>query len=180
MQIKIKNSLYRLKRESFSDSQVVYTIYDKNNKAGSVFYTINQNSSENYIWLANISVESKYQSKGVGQFLFDLLYNDAVLKRVNYIEGKYFPTNEIAKPFYDKNGCVIEKEGYETFVTKYIPHSAKPSEYFTLVHNEVALDEQLAKKREIERSLAQVAEINARHDREKQKAKEQNKEGRGL
>lgn len=152
MEINIKNKKYHLKKESF-ERQVSYTLYDKKGqttfeKAGSVLYYIEFDDYSSYLWLTSINVEEKYQSMGLGQFLFDLLYNDAILKRASYIEGKYFPTNDKAKPFYDKNGCEIYKAGYETFVFKSIPYDCKPNQYFSDIATQTSIEEKLKAKKE--------------------------------
>lgn len=148
MEILIKNHTYRIGKETFGN-QIVYTLYISPAKAvGSVYFCIRQDGANNYLWLSNISIEPEFQSQGLGQFLFDLMYNDAVLARVWQIEGKYYPSNDKAKPFYDKNNVEIYKDGYETYIYKSVPHDAKPNEYFTQIHQQTEIEEQLKIKRE--------------------------------
>lgn len=70
------------------------------------------------VWLYKIETKERYQGQGVGQAVLDIMECVIVSKRYNKIDGKFFPTNEHARPFYEKNGYTIEKDGYETYVGK--------------------------------------------------------------
>ena len=69
-------------------------------------------------WIYNIATEEAYQHNGIGQALIYVCEYMSATRNVKLIEGKYYPSNEFAKPFYDKNGYEIIKEGYETFIQK--------------------------------------------------------------
>ena len=42
----------------------------------------------------------------------------ALQNRAQVVEGKFYPENEFAKPFYNKYGYSIDKEDYETYIYK--------------------------------------------------------------
>ena len=80
------------------------------------------------IFLSNIEVVPEFRYAGIGQFLLNILEQDALISRFDSIEGKYFPSNEYARTFYDKNGYEIYKDGYETYVCKQIDLDAERDE----------------------------------------------------
>ena len=45
--------------------------------------------------------------------------------RKTSIDGKFYPDNEFAKPFYEHRGFDITKDGYETYVGKYLNDKQK-------------------------------------------------------
>ena len=148
MKITVRGEDYIIKKDTFS-TQVVYGLYNlQNEEIGSLYYCINQTNARNDLWLININIKPYYQTRGLGQFLFDLLVNDAILAHVNFIEGKYFPTNDHAKPFYEKNGCEIYKEYYDTYVRKDIDDYSNINEYFTKV-NQITEQEAIDSRQEL-------------------------------
>lgn len=151
MEVNIKGEVYNLKKETF-DSRVVYNLYSQDGRGvGFVYYRINK-ESDNSIFLINIDIATYCQSRGLGQFLFDLLYNDAILEKVYFIEGKYAPTNNYARPFYIKNGCEIYKDCYESYVRKDIPINAKENDFYTHIH--IATSEEEQRENEAEESAS--------------------------
>lgn len=72
------------------------------------------------VWLRKIETYPQFQDKGVGQALLDVLEYFTVSKGLKHIEGKFYPDNEYAKPFYLKNDYDIYKEDYETYIEKYL------------------------------------------------------------
>lgn len=85
---------------------------------GAVYFCLEDKGRR--IWLRKIETYKNYQNQGVGKALIDVLEYFALKRNVCYIEGKFYPENEYAKPFYLKNGYKIYKEDYETFVGKYL------------------------------------------------------------
>lgn len=69
-------------------------------------------------WLYNIKIEEKFQGNGLGNLLMYAFENECVDKSVKYVEGKYYPTNNHAKSFYNKHNYSIDKDGYETYIYK--------------------------------------------------------------
>ncbi len=94
-------------------------LIDSNNKEtiGYVNFKFNYSPIRS-AWLNKIEVTPKYQSMGFGKVLLKLFERYCMESRIFYIEGKFFPENDHAKPFYLKNGYKIEKEYYETLITK--------------------------------------------------------------
>lgn len=129
MKIKIpsKNSL--LEQEEFE----VKVLYDKADD----FYTINALNTKGEVvctatakpqrslsqmWLYKISTVEGYQHKGYATAVIKTLEYLTSYIRYSWIEGKFYPDNQYAKPFYDKHGYTIYKDDYETFVTKTIDY----------------------------------------------------------
>lgn len=97
-------------------------ISDNGDIMGTLHFSVKR--KDRSIWLRKISTAPEYQNQGVGQALLDTLEYFTILNRLCHIEGKFFPDNEFAKPFYLKNNYDIYKEDYETFVGKYISHDS--------------------------------------------------------
>ena len=74
-------------------------------------------------WLYKIEVEKKYQSDGFGHLLMSLFEEDCAKNRIKTIEGKFYPDNSHAKPFYLKRGYEIVKEYYDTYIFKTLNNS---------------------------------------------------------
>lgn len=74
----------------------------------------------NRICVDKLSTNEKFNHCGAGSALIYALEDFAFKNRIFYIEGKFFPENEFTKSFYKKLGYEIYKEGYDTFVGKYI------------------------------------------------------------
>jgi len=69
-------------------------------------------------WLQKIAVHEKYQSQKFGDMLIKLMEEYLIKHRCDEIEGKFFPTNHHARPFYKKHSYKIIKEDYETYIYK--------------------------------------------------------------
>ncbi len=89
---------------------------NKNEEVARVNFKTNYDPRE--IWLNKISTDEKYQNKGYATALIKALEYVAYKLRFDQIEGKYYPENSYAKPFYDKYEYIIYKDGYETYITK--------------------------------------------------------------
>lgn len=87
------------------------------------YATFKININKNYTWLYKIVTNEKYQHMGVGQALLDIIEYISCKKLVRNIEGKFYPNNEYAKPFYEKNNYQIYKDGYDTYVGKRLDRS---------------------------------------------------------
>lgn len=75
---------------------------------------------ERKVWLRKIETLPQFQDKGVGQALIDVLEYFTATNGLRHIEGKFYPDNDYAKPFYLKNDYDIYKEDYETYVGKFL------------------------------------------------------------
>lgn len=71
-------------------------------------------------WIYKIETKTEFSRQGVGKALIDTFEFILSGKRINSIDGKFYPDNEYAKPFYEKNGYQIYKDDYETYVCKYL------------------------------------------------------------
>lgn len=85
-------------------------------------------SKDRKVWLRKIETRQEFQNMGVGQALLDVLEYFTIQNGLKHIEGKFYPDNEFARPFYLKNGYDIYKEDYETYVEKFLNPSAVLSE----------------------------------------------------
>ncbi|MBE5739090.1 MAG: GNAT family N-acetyltransferase [Clostridiales bacterium] len=94
------------KAEAFSeDGEVMGVITFKPDGRGSM-------------WLQYIATNEKFQNMGVGDALLSVMEYRAVTTRIRNIEGKFYPSNDKAKPFYENRGYNIYKDGYETYLDK--------------------------------------------------------------
>lgn len=125
MKIKIQSKKSLLEKEEFNVGILHEQLDD--------FYTINAYNSKGEVvctatakpqrllsqmWLYKISTKEGYQHKGYATAVLKTLEYLTQYLRYRWIEGKFYPDNEFAKPFYDKHGYTIYKDGYETFVIK--------------------------------------------------------------
>ena len=83
---------------------------------GRIAFVVNKGTT----FILHISTEEKFQHQGVGQALIDICEYISALQRSFHIEGYYFPTNEYAQLFYQKNNYIIEKDSYNSYVYKII------------------------------------------------------------
>ena len=93
---------------------------DNGDIMGSISFLIKR--KDRLVWLRKIETRPEYQHQGVGQALLDTLEYFTIQKRLCMIEGKFYPDNEFARPFYIKNNYSIDKDGYDTFISKYLSH----------------------------------------------------------
>ena len=73
-------------------------------------------------WLYMIKVADNFRKYGIGTNLIRIMEDDCANRRVDFIEGKYYPEgaeDSEVRRFYNKNGFDIYKDGYETMVGKY-------------------------------------------------------------
>ncbi len=110
--------------ENYNYYEIKLIDLKNNNLIGFVNYKFNYKGVKT-AWLNLIKVEDNYQSKGFGNVLLKLFEKECINNRFYNIEGKFFPENDHAKPFYEKNGYKIEKEYYETLVTKLLNENQK-------------------------------------------------------
>ena len=104
------------------DEYQARAIADNGDIMGTVSFAVKR--KDRSVWLRKIQTEPQYQGQGVGQALLDTLEYFTIKHRLCHIEGKFYPDNEFAKPFYLKNSYDIYKEDYETFVGKYLSHES--------------------------------------------------------
>lgn len=119
MKIKVNNNEF--------DSKILYNgdddiyrieVLDGSDVMGYATFKLKRQRYFDSVWLYKIETNKEYAHKGVGSAVINLLEYFAYQNRAHTVEGKFFPENEYAKPFYDKFGYSIEKEGYETYIYK--------------------------------------------------------------
>ena len=107
--IKLKSKYFEV------DDYYKIVAYSSDKKAmGFLTYKITRGK----VWLNYVETKPKYQHQGVGSALIKTFEYEVYGKGLRFVEGKYFPKNEFAKPMYDKNGYEIYKDGYETYLSK--------------------------------------------------------------
>ena len=94
-------------------------------KIGIVNFSLKCNGYSNNLWINIIDVKDEYQFKGIGQALLDAVETFAKMRRVYAIEGRFYPRNQYARNFYEKNGFEIYKDGYETYLFKSMNYKTK-------------------------------------------------------
>ena len=65
-------------------------------------------------------IESKLAKLGLGTYLIKIFEEIAYTERFQSVIGKFYPTNDAAKPFYEKNKYEISKEDYQWYIDKYL------------------------------------------------------------
>lgn len=100
----------------------ISAIADNGDEMGFAVFSVKKQDRK--VWLRKISTKPEYQNLGVAKAMLDVLEYFTVQHRLCMIEGKFYPDNEYAKPFYQKNNYDIYKEDYDTFVSKYIGHDS--------------------------------------------------------
>ena len=98
--------------------RISLVVESNKDEIGYVSFKIKVNC-EKTAWLQKIAVHEKYQSQKFGDMLIKLFEDYAVKHHCNIVEGKFYPTNQHARPFYIKHGYQILKEDYETYIYKY-------------------------------------------------------------
>ena len=93
-------------------------ILDNSNVMGYATFRIKRNRYQDSIWLYKIETYPKYAHTGVGTATINLLEYFALQNKAQVVEGKFYPENEFAKPFYNKFGYSIDREDYETYIYK--------------------------------------------------------------
>ena len=104
----------------------ISALSDNGEEMGFATFAVKQ--KERKVWLRKIQTNPGYENIGVGKAILDVLEYFTIQNRLCIIEGKFYPDNEYARPFYLKNNYDISKEDYDTFVTKYIGHESVSNE----------------------------------------------------
>lgn len=76
-------------------------------------------------------LNSKYSHIGLGSQILKFIEEIACEANCFCVEGKFYPFGELgvyAKDFYIRNGYVIEKEYYETYISKFLNKTTKKKE----------------------------------------------------
>ena len=83
--------------------------YDESeNEMGFVTFKLNKN--EGKIWLYKIETHDDFLHRGVATALINTMEYVAMKNSINCIEGKYYPENDFAKPFYEKYGYYLPNQ----------------------------------------------------------------------
>lgn len=111
MKIKCKDRTFNIV-ENFDEAENFYSykIFNNSEEMGFINFKDTKIYGKRCFWLYKIEVNEKYQNQGVGQALLYAMEYTAFLKRVPKIMGKFYPTNQYAKPFYIKNEYFIYSE----------------------------------------------------------------------
>ena len=87
---------------------------------GYVNFAINKEYGSRQLWLYKIKTYDEFQHQGVGSALITALEFFAYMRNISVVDGKFYPDNEFAAPFYEKYGYSIYHEDYFTGVGKRI------------------------------------------------------------
>ena len=102
---------------SQDDFYKILAINENNQEMGYLTFKI-KNGFSRKLWLNKIETKQEFQNQKVGTALIGCLEYFAGVCNIDFIEGKFYPTNDYAKPFYLKHGYEIYKDEYEWFVDK--------------------------------------------------------------
>lgn len=111
MKIKVKDNIFNIE-EYYDENQKFYSYKINRGDVQMGFINFKETSiyGKKCFWLYKIEVNEKYQHQGVGQALLYAMEYTALEKRIPKIMGKFYPSNEFAKPFYIKNDYYIYSE----------------------------------------------------------------------
>lgn len=96
---------------------------------------------ERLAWLQNIEVGEDFKKNGIGQALLINFENICVQKRLLSVEGKFYPTDNNAKRFYEKNNYKIEQEDYGKEIFKRLDPESVADAYTKCAHQVEFFDE---------------------------------------
>ena len=115
---------------SEDDNKSIYLLNDYE-MIGSIDFKVYPEKQK--VWIYKIEVKEKYQSRGYGEELLKLFEDYCRKHRIFYVEGKFYPENDHARPFYIKHGYEIYKEYYSTYIYKDLREAEKtPQEDLTM------------------------------------------------
>lgn len=85
-------------------------------------YLVFRNKRDGKAFLCSIKVtDSSYLQAGVGSIMLQCFENFCKSKRIDYIEGRYYPEGDgadFAKGFYDRHHYSIGHDGYDQYIFK--------------------------------------------------------------
>ncbi len=96
---------------------------------------------ERHAWLQNIEVKEDFKKNGIGQALLTNFENICVQKRLFTVEGKFYPKDDHAKSFYEKNNYKIEQEDYGKEIFKRLDPESVADAYTKCAHRVEFVDE---------------------------------------
>ena len=121
--MEIENKKYgkiEVKEEDLPEDYKKISLVVKSSKEEIGFVTFKIKKLKNRVaWLQRIEVQKKYQSQGFGDTLITLMEDYLIDNRCLVVEGKFWPLNNHARPFYKKHGYDILREDFETYIYKY-------------------------------------------------------------
>ena len=117
---------YKIKRNKmdctlqYNEEYKFYTLkaLDGNKEMAVATFLIYNDYSKRKIWLQNIETHEEYAHKGIASALLGIIEYFALTHKIIEIVGKYYPKNEYAKTFYEKNGYSITNENYQCYISK--------------------------------------------------------------
>lgn len=105
---------------SRNDKKVVYDmkiekdgdVYEINclDKSGQSMGFVTFEFFNKYLWIYKIETKEEFQHQGVGSALLKMIEYFAMQNGKNQIEAKYYPSNQYAKPLYEKHGYFIPNQ----------------------------------------------------------------------
>ena len=101
--------------ESFARTKVCVVAKSNGNQEMGTLSFLLENKK---IWFFYVETYEPFQHMGVATAMVEHMEAFAQKNHIKHIEGRFFPSNEFAKPFYNKLGYDIFQDGYEWFVTK--------------------------------------------------------------
>lgn len=62
---------------------------------------------DDILWIYKLETNPKFYRQGVASAVMDIVELMAIKRGINKIEGRFFPSNDAARPFYEKNGYSV-------------------------------------------------------------------------
>lgn len=104
----------------YSDEGRFYTLYASKGETlmGFATFLFKNEYGIRKMWLQYIETKEKFAHQGVATAMINIMEYVSYKNHVDRVEGKYYPKNEYAKPFYEKNGYDIDHEYYDWYIDK--------------------------------------------------------------
>ena len=68
---------------------------------------LNFNLFPRYAWIYIVETQEEFQHSGVASAMLEILEYFSVQSGACEVKGKFYPTNDYARPFYEKNGYYV-------------------------------------------------------------------------
>lgn len=103
------------------------------------------------IWIYHIATKPQFQHMGLATALSKVMeYFVTTVYNVNYAEGKYAPSNDYAKDFYNKNDYEIWVDDYKHYISKSLDKQKIIQEAKPLIEGEIEIKDYQEYKRQKE------------------------------
>ena len=107
--------------------------------------------SQKKVWLYHVATKPNYQHMGLATALIQVMeYFITTKYGSDYVEGKYAPSNDYAKYFYEKNHYDIWEDSYKHYISKSLYKKEIIQVVEPLIEGEIVIKNYQEYKKELE------------------------------